>query len=160
MRLDDARFTNFLSAEISKCPVRVFRWPWGVTWMFGWKTQEHLGRKASTFVQRRSSQLILESEPSPFKYSLFLRDTVIYRTEYISLILGPQYEANKAQAPPLFYVSVHMDKRLSNKIAVPQILLHYGPNDTYPVIGAVRFRATTTSDITVWHGPTAVGTEP
>ncbi|KIN05161.1 hypothetical protein OIDMADRAFT_17856, partial [Oidiodendron maius Zn] len=53
-------------------------------------------------------QLVPESEPPPSDYSIFLRDTVIYRTEYISLILGPQYEANKPQPPPLFYVSVHM----------------------------------------------------
>jgi hypothetical protein len=98
------------------------------------------------------------SEPPPSDYSIFPRDTVIYRTEYISLILGPQYEANKPQPPPLFYVSVHMNKRWTNKSAVPQIKLHYGPDDTYPVIGAVRFRATTTSDITVWHDPKPVGT--
>ena len=107
-----------------------------------------------------TSQPVPESEPPPSDYSIFLRDTVIYRTEYISLILGPQYEANKPQPPPLFYVSVHMNKRLTNKSTVPQIRLHYGPDDTYPVIGAVRFRATTTSDVTIWHDPTSVGVEP
>jgi len=52
-----------------------------------------------------------------------------------------------------------MDKRWTNKTAIPQIRLHYGPDDTYPVIGAVRFRATSTSDITVWHDPKSVGIE-
>ena len=36
-------------------------------------------------------------EPPPSDYTIFPRDTVIYRTTYISLILGPQYEAHKPQ---------------------------------------------------------------
>jgi hypothetical protein len=79
------------------------------------------------------------------------RDIVFYRTTYASLIVGPPYEANKPQPPPLFYVSITMENMVSNKTVVPQIRLHYGPDDTYPVIGDVRFRMTTTSDITIWH---------
>jgi hypothetical protein len=44
-----------------------------------------------------------------------------------------------------------MENMVSNKTVIPQIRLHYGPEDTYPVIGDVRFRMTTTSDITIWH---------
>jgi hypothetical protein len=97
--------------------------------------------------------------PPPSDYSIFPRDTVIYRTTYISLSLGPQYEANKPQPPPLFYVSVHMNNRFTNKSPIPQIRLHFGPNDTHPVIGAVNFRVTTTSDITIWHDPKGTGNE-
>jgi hypothetical protein len=100
-----------------------------------------------------------ETTPPPSDYTIFPRDTVIYRTTYISLILGPQYEANKPQPPPLFYVSVHMDNRFTNNSPIPQIRLHYGPDDTYPVIGTVRFRVTTTSDITIWHDPKSTGNE-
>jgi len=44
-----------------------------------------------------------------------------------------------------------MDNRFTNNSVIPQIRLHYGPDNTYPVIGAVRFRTTPTSDIIVWH---------
>jgi hypothetical protein len=44
-----------------------------------------------------------------------------------------------------------MDSRFSNRSVVPQIRLHYGPDNTYPTIGAVRFRASTTSDIIILH---------
>jgi hypothetical protein len=101
----------------------------------------------------------VEDEPPPSEYSIFPRDTVIYRTTYISLILGPQYEANKPQPSPLFYVSIHVNNRFTNKTAIPQIRLHFGPDDTYPVIGTVRFRMTTTSDITIWHDPKSTGHE-
>lgn len=98
-------------------------------------------------------------EPPPSDYTIFPRDTVIYRTTYISLILGPQYEAHKPQPPALFYVSIHMDNRFTNNSKIPQIRLHYGPDDTYPLIGTVKFRANTTSDVTLWHDAQATGTE-
>lgn len=100
-----------------------------------------------------------ESAPPPSDYAIFPLDTVIYRTTYISLILGPQYEAKKPQPPPLFYVSVHMDNRFTNNSPIPQVRLHYGPDDTYPVIGTVKFRVTTTSDITIWHDPKSISSE-
>lgn len=106
-----------------------------------------------------SSDPHLEDALPPSDYSIFPRDTVIYRTKYISLILGPQYEANKPQPPPLFYVSVHMDNRFTNKSPLPQIRLHHRPDDTYPVIGTVGFRMNTTSDITIWHDPKSTGKE-
>lgn len=95
----------------------------------------------------------------PSNYTVFPRDTVIYRKEYISLILGPQYEANKPQPPALFYVSVHMDNRWFNKSHTPQIRLHFGPDDTYPVIGSVKFRHSTTSEITINLNPTSPNSE-
>ena len=62
---------------------------------------------------------------------------------------------NRVHPLPLFYVSVHMDNRFSNRSAIPQIMLLYGPANTYPIIGTVRFRASTTSDITIWHHPSS-----
>jgi len=91
--------------------------------------------------------------PPPTTYSIFPKDIVFYRTDYISLIIGPQYKSTTHKPSPLFYVSVHMDNRFTNRSVIPQIRLHYGPDNTYPVIGTVRFRASTTSDITIWHHP-------
>jgi hypothetical protein len=45
-----------------------------------------------------SSQPVLENDNPPSEYSIFLQDTVIYRAEYISLVLGPQYE-EKSDCP-------------------------------------------------------------
>jgi hypothetical protein len=123
------------------------------------RAMESASEIASPPAYDTSSHHHSESEPPPSQYSIFPRDTVIYRTKYISFILGPQYEANKPQPPPLFYVSVHMDNRFTNKSEIPQIRLHYGPDDTYPVIVRVRFRVTTTSDITIWHDPKSTGNE-
>ncbi|CZR68280.1 uncharacterized protein PAC_18179 [Phialocephala subalpina] len=91
----------------------------------------------------------------PSEYSIFPRDIFFYHTEYISLAIGPPYEANKPQPPPIFHASIHMDKRLSNKSEIPPVRLHYGPDDTYPVIGDVRFRTSPSSDITLY--PCALG---
>ncbi|KAE9369531.1 hypothetical protein N431DRAFT_469434 [Stipitochalara longipes BDJ] len=38
-----------------------------------------------------------------------------------------------------------------NKSESPQIRLHSGPNEADPIVGEVRFRAFTTSDITIRH---------
>lgn len=99
------------------------------------------------------------STAPPSDYSIFPKDVVIYRTEYISLILGPQYEANQKQPPPLFYVSVHMDNRWFNDSPIPQIRLHFGPDNSYPLISTVKFRYNSTSDITIWHNPQFTGAE-
>ena len=47
----------------------------------------------------------------------------------------------------------------TNKSEISQIRLHCGPDDTYPVISTVRFRVTTTSDITIWHDTKSTGNE-
>jgi hypothetical protein len=83
------------------------------------------------------------------EHCIFPKDIVFYRAEYMSLIVGPQFELNKPHPPPLFWVSIHMDNRLTNKSEIPQVRLHYGPDATYPVIGDVRFRFTLASDITI-----------
>lgn len=116
-------------------------------------------KAASPTYSETATQPLPENDAPPSNYTLFLRDTVIYRTEYISLVLGPQYEATKPQPKPLFYVSVHMEKRFTNKSHIPQIRLHYGPGETYPVIGTVNFRASTTSDVTIWQDAKPGGIE-
>ncbi|PQE24891.1 hypothetical protein CJF32_00007249 [Rutstroemia sp. NJR-2017a WRK4] len=100
-----------------------------------------------------------ESTVPPFVYSIFPKDIFIYREDYISLILGPPYKANESHPLTLFYVSVHMDNRWTNNSSVPQIRLHFGPDNTYPVIGTASFRFNATSDITIWHDPTSTSNE-
>ncbi|PQE04469.1 hypothetical protein CJF31_00007282 [Rutstroemia sp. NJR-2017a BVV2] len=99
-----------------------------------------------------------ESAVPPFVYSIFPRDIFIYREDYISLILGPPYKANELPLT-LFYVSVHMDNRWTNKSSIPQIRLHFGPNNSYPIIGTSSFRFNAISDITIWHDPTSTSNE-
>ena len=95
------------------------------------------------------SKLKSKADPPPSEYSIFPKDIVFYRTEYMSLIVGPPLVLGKPYPPPLFWVSIHMNKRITNKSEIPQVRLHYGPDDTYPVIGHVRFRFTPTSDVTI-----------
>jgi hypothetical protein len=100
-----------------------------------------------------------ENAVPPLAYSIFPKDIFIYREDYISLFLGPPYRANESQPLTLFYVSVHMDNRWTNKSPIPQIRLHFGPDNTYPIIGTASFRFNATSDITIWHDPTSTSNE-
>jgi len=72
------------------------------------------------------------------------RDIVMYRTDDISLVLGTPYQLNKPHQP-LFWVSITMDNRL------PPIRLHSGPDDTYPLLGSVKFNVGPVSDISFWR---------
>ncbi|KAH6667676.1 hypothetical protein B0J14DRAFT_169452 [Halenospora varia] len=85
----------------------------------------------------------------PSEYSIFPQHLLLPHRIHLSSHRSP-YEANKPQPPPLFSVSIHMDKRLSSKSEIPSVRLHYGPDDTYPVIGDVRFRTSPGSDITLY----------
>jgi hypothetical protein len=69
----------------------------------------------------------------------------------MSLVIGPPHQENKPQPSPLFYISIHLDGRVTNKSNMPQIQLHNGPKEIYPVMGDVQFRRSTLSDITIWH---------
>ncbi|KAM3071388.1 hypothetical protein ACMFMG_008983 [Clarireedia jacksonii] len=101
-----------------------------------------------------------ENAAPPSVYSIFPKDVFIYREDHISLILGPPYKANKPRPPALFCVSIYMDNRWANSSPVPQTRLHFGPDNTYPIIGTASFRFNATSDITIWHNPTSTTNEP
>lgn len=53
--------------------------------------------------QDTSSFLFSERAASPSDYSIFPRDTAVYRTQYVTLTFGPQYEAKRLKPPALLY---------------------------------------------------------
>jgi hypothetical protein len=52
---------------------------------------------------------------------------------------------------------VHIDdEKFTHRTVIPQVRLHYGPDDTYPMIGSALFRASMTSDITIWPNTNSI----
>jgi hypothetical protein len=65
--------------------------------------------------------------------------------------MGLLCKADGLPPPPLSIASIDVDNSISNKNESPELQFYNGPTDIYAVIGDVRFRRLTTSDITIRH---------